>query len=118
MPESYAHALIAAARTHGAEQAVAGLARTLKGKGREKLLSRIARLVARHALVEERRPKELVVVASEERVPEAKKEAGLPNASVAVDPTLVGGWRSFAHGVLTDASYKRHLTNLFTRITA
>ena len=102
--------------------AVRALYTYLKDRGREALMPRIAkafeRLAAKHASadtvvlsVADTRHEHSAMSAAERLVPQAK------DAQVVIDKTLIGGWRLDARETLVDASYKKHLLELYRRTT-
>tara|TARA_B100000745_G_scaffold298696_1_gene247914 strand:- start:1662 stop:2018 length:357 start_codon:yes stop_codon:yes gene_type:complete len=60
--------------------------------------------------------KETLIVGRKKDVVAARKAAGT-KVGATIDPNLVGGWQHFKDGVLTDASYKRSLMELYRNIT-
>ena len=59
---------------------------------------------------------ESLVVAKKKDLVRARKEAGTKVGAI-INPSLVGGWQHYKDGVLTDASYKRSLIELYRNIT-
>lgn len=59
---------------------------------------------------------EALVVAKKKDLVRARKEAGTKVGAI-INPNLVGGWQHYKDGVLTDASYKRSLIELYRNIT-
>ncbi len=123
MENAYAQALwtmIAKGTPHA--DAVRALHTYLKEGGREALLPRIAkafeRLAAQHSSadtvvlsVADAKHEHSAKSAAERFMPEAK------SAHIVIDKTLIGGWRLDARETLIDASYKKHLLELYRRTT-
>ena len=116
-------------------KAVRALHDTLKAHGREALLSRIASAFTRIAEREAKRSDVVLTVAREKDIHRARLEAkkyleGMDAKSARggsalgrdlktqVDDTLIGGWRLEGRETLTDASYKKALLDLYTRVTS
>lgn len=115
----YARALTRLPSTVSAVDAVAGLVRSLKAKGRLKLLPQILREMAAE---EGKRlaTRSLVEVASQgdaaDALAEAKKE-GIEASEAVVVPSLLAGWRARGNGKLVDRSGKHNLVELYRKIT-
>ena len=116
-------------------KAVRALQETLKTHGREALLPRIASAFTRIAEREAKRSDVVLTVAREKDIHRARLEAkkyleGMDAKSARggsalgrdlktqVDDTLIGGWRLEGRETLTDASYKKALLDLYTRVTS
>lgn len=123
METSYAHALyqaIAGGTEH--KKAVAHLAARLKREGRLALMPRIARAFARIAERESAKKRTRLSVAREKDAHAAHQAASahatVEKSDVRIDETLIGGWRLEAGDTLVDASYKKHLLDIFNKVTA
>jgi F0F1-type ATP synthase delta subunit len=127
MESSYAQALwkvIAGGMTP--KKAVDSLHESLAARGRTALMPRIARAFARIAEREEGKSGVTLSVAREKDERKAKSAAkeALENlgvkpadVSVAVDDSLIGGWRLEGRETLVDASFKKQLLDLYARAT-
>lgn len=103
-------------------QAVRSLHIFLKESGREALLPRIAKAFERIAAQEQSHQQVVLTVADERHVSDARRAVkahvqDADAASIVIDPTLIGGWRLDAREILFDASYKKHLLELYRRTT-
>ncbi len=123
MENAYAQALwqIIEKGTPQAE-AVRSLHSFLKESGREALLPRIAKAFERIAATRARHDMAILTVADakhEHYAQEAAAAFGVKakKMTVVVDTTLIGGWRLDARETLVDASYKKHLLELYRRTT-
>lgn len=123
MENGYAQALytaIASGTTH--TKAVHALVERLKREGRSALLPRIAKTFARVAQRESAKNRTALYVAREHDAHQALTAAGkfaqVEKHDVHVDETLIGGWRLEHEDTLVDASYKKHLLEIFNRVTA
>ena len=108
-------------------KAVRALHDTLKAHGREALLSRIASAFTRIAEREAKRSDVVLTVAREKDERHAHKEikevlarmgTESKDLKTQIDDTLIGGWRLEGRETLTDASYKKALLDLYTRVTS
>lgn len=102
--------------------AVRALHAFLKESGREALLPRIAKAFERIAATHASQDSAVLSIAdrSHEAAARARAAAIDPsaaNARIVIDPTLIGGWRLDTGEVLVDASYKKHLLELYRRTT-
>ncbi len=118
MPENYTHALMHTAHTTDPQRAVALFADALRARGRMKLLPKVRALLVREALRASRQPHAELVVAFPDAEAASRKATGLDTAPVIVDETIVGGFQSRVGDVFTDASFKKHLQDLYNRATA
>lgn len=115
----YARALNRLSSSVSAKDAVDGLLKTLKAKGRLKLLPQILREMTAE---EGKRlgTRAFVEVASEaeanEALAEARKE-GIEVSEAVVVPSLLAGWRARGNGKLIDRSGKHNLVELYRKIT-
>jgi F0F1-type ATP synthase delta subunit len=127
MEEGYAQALwkVIHAGTP-AHKAVQALTETLKAHGRIALSPRIAKAFARIAERESGREGAVLTVAREKDERHAHAEAKkvlaemgveIQDLKTEVDDTLIGGWRLEGRGTLIDASYKKHLLDIFSSVT-
>lgn len=123
METAYAQALYEAIEKGiDPKKAIEVLAARLTREGRRALLPRIAKAFARVAERESRKNRTTLSVAREHDV-HASLAAAAAFAEVAkhdvrIDPTLIGGWRLETGDRLVDASYKKHLLEIFTRVVA
>ena len=102
--------------------AVRALHTFLKKSGRVALLPRVARAFARIAAQHASRDAVVLSVADKSHEHSALKAASVIDSSasearIVVDPTLIGGWRLDARETVVDASYKKHLLELYRRTT-
>ena len=98
--------------------AVAAMHKKLKSEGREVLMPRIARAFRRLAGEATRQSLETLIIADASHEGHARTEAKVGSEVViAIDPSLIGGWRLEGQERLVDASYKKHLLSLYRRIT-
>ncbi len=106
---------------------VESLAESLKVHGREALMPRIARAFERLAQREMRKNELVLSVAHERDAHAAKSHAKKfleelntdhKDIEVAVDETLIGGWRLEGRGILADHSFKKSLLEMYNRATA
>jgi len=127
LEDSYAEALrkiVEAGKNPKA--AVSALSEVLARRGRRALLSRIARAFSR--LVERERAKDTLILSvpgknSTHAKAEAKGILDVMNINskdieVESDETLIGGWRLEGREHLYDASFKKHLLELYKRATS
>lgn len=117
--ENYAKALFEAGK-NGTQTDVLmrGLIRSLKGRGAMRLLPHILtqyeRLAARL-----RRDTPILTIARESDRADAVQASGASAATtVVVDERIIGGYRLEEKGVLKDASFKRHLLEVYRRVRA
>ncbi len=127
MENNYAQALwrmIASGKEPG--KVARQLREALTRKGRENLLPRIARAFKRIAEREQVR-NTLTLSVSDVHPTHAKKEAkeilkamniALEDVEVRTDDELIGGWRLEGRESLYDASFKKHLLELYKRATS
>ncbi len=113
MEKLYAQALwkaIENGRSH--KEAVESLAKILKRQGRIDLMGKIAKAFAR--LVEANKGQSTrIYVANEKDAKFAMKAAGVDEADVCVDKSLIGGWRLEGKGELVDRSFKKYLLDIY-----
>jgi F0F1-type ATP synthase delta subunit len=123
MEESYAQALMSLIEG-GMEprEALHALVESLKIRGREALLPRIARAFERIAAREMKKNAVIVSVAHEKDANGAKKEvkplleeigADSKEVEIRIDESLIGGWRFEGKGVLVDNSFKKSLLDMY-----
>ncbi|MBP9669694.1 MAG: F0F1 ATP synthase subunit delta [Candidatus Pacebacteria bacterium] len=106
------------AHTTDPQRAVSLFADALRARGRMKLLPKVRALLAREALRASKQPHAQIVVATADAEAAARKATGLEAAPVIVDETIVGGYQARVGDVFTDASFKKHLQDLYNRATA
>ncbi len=108
------------------KKAVHALYETLKARGREVLMPRIANEFERLATREAQKHTLTLSIAHEKDTRTAKaqvknvlSELGLDtdDVALAVDETLIGGWRLEGREHLVDASFKKQLLALYNRAT-
>jgi len=127
MEESYAQALWQIIE-NGMEpkKALRSLVESLKLRGREALLPRIARAFERLAAREMRKNSVVVSVAHEKDAAKAKREvkalleeigAQSKDIETHIDESLIGGWRFEGNGLLVDNSFKKSLLEMYNRAT-
>lgn len=123
METSYAQALYEAI-AGGTEpaKAVRALAERLTREGRTALMPRVAKAFRRVAEREGAKGRIALYVAREHDAHKAQeaaaKYAAVAKHDVHVDETLIGGWRLEHQDRLVDASYKKHLLDIFNRVVA
>ncbi len=123
MENAYAQALYEAIRA-GTEPkaAIERLVSQLGREKREELLPRIAKAFSRVAQRESAKDRTALYVAkahdAEKAIDAAGRHAKVEKRDVHVDETLIGGWRLEHQDMLVDASYKKHLLDIFNRVTA
>ena len=128
MEHAYAQALWRSVQSGmNPKTAVARLMEVLKVHGREALTSRIARSFERIAERELAHTRLVVSVVREKEARRALKRAkralGTLKAKpkeveTRIDETLIGGWRLEGQEHLIDASFKRYLLDMYTRVTS
>ncbi len=108
------------------KRAVRVLKELLEREGRAQLIPRVARAFARIAQRESKKQSVVLAVARESDSAHAKRQAhddiarlGLAahDVGVSIDESLIGGWRLEGKETLVDASYKRRLLDLYSRVT-
>ena len=127
MEKAYAQALqqmIAGGKTP--EVAVRALHEALQRSGRTSLMPKIAHAFLRLAERDRARTVVTVSVARQKDAARALEEAHQYLSSLnvekddvvtKVDETLIGGWYLEGRQTLVDASYKKHLLNIYTHAT-
>lgn len=118
MEKRYAQALLAmVARGVTPHDAVAKVSVLLQTKGKVPLLPRIARAVR---MIGERaeRQQPVITITDRTQAPHVAKQNNVEQAQIIEDRTLIGGWRIFNGTKLKDASYKRHLKEIYSRVIA
>jgi F0F1-type ATP synthase delta subunit len=123
MEGAYAQALYTAiANGTDTKKAVHALSEKLTREGRSALMHRIGKAFVRIAEREGSKKSTTLFVAREKdahhALEAAAKYARVEKHDVHVDATLIGGWRLEAGDTLVDASYKKHLLDIFTNVTA
>lgn len=127
MEQAYAQALWQMIES-GTEprKALHAMIESLKAKGRGALLPRIARAFERLAQREMRENAVVVSVAHEKDAAHGKREARklleelkieANGIDVAIDETLIGGWRLEGRGALVDNSFKKSLLEMYNHAT-
>lgn len=104
------------------KKALRALVESLKLRGREALLPRIARAFERLAARETKRNAVVVSVAHEKDAHKAKREvktlleeigADSKDVDLHIDASLIGGWRFEGKGMLVDKSFKKSLLEMY-----
>lgn len=99
----------------------------MKRRGHIRLLPSIARIFLEQAKREERSTGVTLVVAQKEDTQRfmkaaeqffSKEASGKNGVRVRVDDTIIGGYQLRTSTVLSDNSHKRHLIDMYRRITA
>lgn len=126
MEKQYAHALVEAMKRGVApEKALTELRSLVSSRGHDALWGRIARELSRIA-ARERAKEPVLTVAREADIAAARSRAeaelagkGIDTAKLHVktDDTLIGGWELVAPGFRIDASFKKHLLDLYRTLT-
>lgn len=117
MPELYAQALARLLESGMApKEAVRSLKALLERRGQVTLFPRIARAFTNLAARERRRTEVRLIVARSSDEKAAREESGASDATLSIDESLIGGWRLEGRGRLVDASWKKALLALYTRI--
>lgn len=123
MEHSYAQALYRAIQS-GVEpkKAIAALVERLQRESRGALIPRIARAFSRIAQRESTKTATRVYVAYDRdahaALQAAARYAKTEKHDVRIDKTLIGGWRIEVSDTLIDNSFKKHLLDIFNRVTA
>lgn len=104
------------------KQAVKAIHQVLVTRGQASLLPRIGRAFARIAAIQRAREVVSLYVAHESDTRKATKAAaeflGSEKPEVHVDESLIGGWRLEGKGLLVDASFKKHLLQIYNQATS
>jgi F0F1-type ATP synthase delta subunit len=102
------------------------LVESLKVRGREALLPRIARAFERLAAREMKKNAVVMSVAHEKDASKAKREvkglleeigADSKDIEIKLDESLIGGWRFEGRGTLVDTSFKKSLLEMYNHAT-
>lgn len=123
MEHAYAQALYRAIQAGiDPKKAIAALVGRLERESRSALIPRIARAFSRIALRESSRGATRVYVANGRdasvALEAAAQHAKAGKHDVHLDKTLIGGWRIETGDTLIDNSFKKHLLDIFNRVTA
>ena len=119
MQHSYATALWRTVQSGtDPKQAVSSLHEALVRRGRTSLMPHIAREFSRIAAREAQRGASVLVVARKSDEKEARKESGAHDAEIAIDETLIGGWRYENKEQLRDVSWKTSLLTMYAKVTS
>jgi len=117
--ENYAHALMRLIeKGDKPAEAVKKMHAVLEKDGRISLIPSIGRAFERLAAKRAGSEKRTLVIARKKDEAKARKESGAKDADVAIDETLIGGWRLEAGETLQDASWKNHLLNIYQNTTS
>ncbi|HUO50055.1 MAG TPA: F0F1 ATP synthase subunit delta [Candidatus Paceibacterota bacterium] len=104
--------------------AVRALHESLKARGRDALMPRIAIAFERLAAREnEKNSTTLIVAHAKDAHPHSREikevldEIGVhpSDVRISVDPRMIGGWRLEGRGRLIDASHKKYLLDMYNR---
>ena len=118
MQDAYAQALWQKVSTGTAiKEAVASVIHALQRRGRATLMPRVLHAFKRISDRESRRHQEMLYVAKEHDGAHAKTLSGAHHAHVAVDESLIGGWRLESGETLKDASFKKYLLDMYNAAT-
>lgn len=122
MEHVYAEALMKAIeRGTAPKKALESLHAHLVAKGRSQLMPRIAKAVRRLAARYKQKNVATLYIAkdSDERkaMREAREHLGDSDVQVAIDESLIGGWRLEGKETLVDASYKKSLLDMYNAAT-
>lgn len=118
MQNSYATALWKTIQSGTDVKRAAQLLReALVRRGRVSLLPQIARSLARLAAREAQKNRSVLIIArkSDEKV--ARKESGAHEAELALDESLIGGWRLESGELVRDTSWKSSLLSIYNLST-
>jgi F0F1-type ATP synthase delta subunit len=99
------------------KEAVESLGKILKREGRGDLMPKIAKAFKRLAQANARN-RARIFVAKEKDAKMAMKAAGVEEADVCVDESLIGGWRLEGGNEVVDRSYKKFLLDIYSSATA
>ncbi|OGG57761.1 hypothetical protein A2765_05000 [Candidatus Kaiserbacteria bacterium RIFCSPHIGHO2_01_FULL_56_24] len=117
-PETYAHAILHMIQKGEApKDSIARVHKALEAKGRTGLMPQIANAFRRIAQRDANTNRSLLVIAREKDEHAARKASGAKDADVAIDKTLIGGWKLEEKGTLTDASWKTQLLSIYNAAT-
>lgn len=117
-PENYALALLRLVKAGDtAKEAVHRLNTLLTAQGREKSFPAIGRAFERIAAHESMKTRSTLFIARKKDEAIARKESGAAHAEIAIDESLIGGWRLEAGEMLEDASWKSSLLSIYQAST-
>jgi F0F1-type ATP synthase delta subunit len=117
--ENYAHALMRLIeKGDKPAEAVKKMHAVLEKDGRGSLIPSIGRAFERLAAKRAGSEKQTLIIARKKDEAKARKESGAKDADVAIDASLIGGWRLEAGETLQDASWKNHLLNIYQNTTS
>ena len=117
-PEAYARAIIQMVKKGETPKgAITLIHDALKVRGRTSLMPQIARAFSRLAAKDTRKNMSILSVARKGDEHTARKDSGAKEAELAIDTSLIGGWRLEAEGILKDASWKRYLLTMYNNAT-
>lgn len=117
-PENYAHALLRLVKAGDTpKEAVHKLNTLLTAQGRNNLFPAIGRAFERIAAHESNKTRSTLFVARKKDEAAARKESGAAHAEIAIDESLIGGWRLEAGETLQDASWKHSLLTIYQNTT-
>lgn len=99
------------------KEAVESLAKILKKQGRGDLMPKISKAFQRLAQAQAQN-RVRIFVAKEKDAKTAMKAAGVAEADVCIDESLIGGWRLEGGNEVVDRSYKKFLLDIYSTATA
>lgn len=118
-PENYAYALLCLIEKGDKPvEAVKKLHATLEKDGRTSLIPLIGRACERLAAKTQAREKQTLIIARKHDEAKARKESGAKDADIAIDESLIGGWRLEEEETLQDASWKTSLLTIYQNTTS
>ena len=99
------------------KEAVVKIHTALASRGRANLMPAIGRAFERLAQREALKNRSVLVVARKQDEAKARRESGAKDAELQVDESLIGGWKLFDSGHLTDESWKSALLSIYNAAT-
>ena len=99
------------------KEAVTKIQIALSAHGRASLMPAIGRAFERLAQREAQKNLSVLVVARKGDEAKARRESGAKDAEIRIDETLIGGWKLFDKGQLTDESWKSALLSIYNGAT-
>ena len=99
------------------KEAVTKIHTALAERGRANLMPAIGRAFERLAQREALKNRSVLVVARKSDQHKARKESGAKDSELQMDESLIGGWKLFDKGQLTDESWKSALLSIYNGAT-
>lgn len=99
------------------KEAVAKIQTALSEKGRAALMPAVGRAFERLAAREALKNRSVLVVARASDEAKARRESGAKDAEIRVDESIIGGWKLFDKGQMTDESWKSALVSIYQAST-